>query len=847
MHARGAKDGLPPFLREAQIRALETYWHLRVVKGTPRLLDLCRDLHGKARRDLPNGLGISPAAFERAGFDLDRLLTMVRTDDGFVKEFRLDTLRDALSLECPSYTFALAMGAGKTVLIGAIIASEFVLASEHPDGPFIENALAFAPGIGPLRELIEVPYEHILPPHLLKAFLSRLRLVSATSGDWHIPVIPASSFNIVVIGPEGPRVRRETEGVSRAMPQRLAAAARAEEEKVARIHLQTIASLPRLGIFSVGAHHTCGPALGKELKNVRATVDHLHANAEVVCAVNTTGTPRFQRRPLPEVVVWHGLSDGIRDGILKPVSGNIEVHESGDTQADLFVTRVVEDFFECYGDKRLPGGSPAKLAIHFPRTAELDELRPVIEAKLVSLGHSPPTCLRNTAMATADENGDVSRLNNPDCPHRVVLLVNAGAGEWNCPSLFACALVGEMRTGNNLVLQAATRCLRQAPGNNTKAKIYLSRSNARILGRELGDTYGESISDLRDTRADRKSRRIELRKPSIPPLTVTHTKRAVVRRKEGIDNFRLTRPTAQAVRRMAKTQWLLGDPALRQRAPSIGAEAETSASGDTLDPYMATLELSAVYRLDYWRIYEQLRALYPDREVPLSHMAPLAAQLEKQTCHYDIREEIEERALALVRIEGFERTGERRGSPVYTADIVHPVDKEDLLLSLEDTLPYNRRGFGFHYDPYLFDSAPEMDWFKGMLRHLDERPGNVDDVIFTGGFTDPAKTDFFFEHKGADGGWRHHAPDFVVRRKDGRHLVVDIKADRFASAVREDLERHERGVAALHPEGRKAAALKRWVGLSPDTLRYELIFVSGAGMTDEMMRPSLEFAEGVSR
>lgn len=848
-HARGT-DGFPPYLREAQIRALETYWYLRAVKDTPRILDLYRDLYGDAKDDLLDGLGVSLPAFKRAGFDLDRLVDMVRTDDEFVREFGLDTLREALSLAYPSYILALAMGTGKTVLIGAIVASEFAMALEDSDGPFIKNALVFAPGktiIESLRELAEVPYEHILPPRLHQAFLASMRLVFPADGDKHIPVIPGSFFNIVVTNTEKIRIRKETTKASLVKQLRLLSAVEKAKEEIANARLQTIASLPSLGIFSDEAHHTYGQALGKELKKVRKTVDYLHANTEVVCVVNTTGTPYFQRQPLREVVVWYGLSEGIRDGILKQVSGNIEMHESGDKRSDLFVTHVVEDFFRRYGDTRLPNGSLAKLAIYFPQTADLEELRPVIETKLAALGHSPTVCLRNTTKSTADEKDAFNRLNNPDSPHRVMLLVNIGTEGWNCPSLFACALARELKSSNNFVLQAASRCLRQVPGNDAKAKIYLSLSNARILRRELENTYGESISDLRDTYTDRKSRRIEVRKPLIPPLTVRHTKRVFVRRKEGIDSFRLTRPTAQVVRRMARTQLHLGDPTRRQRALSAGATQEISVPDDTLDPYEAALELSAVYRLRYWSVYLQVRELYPGREIPLSHMAPLAAQLEKQTCHYDIREEIEERAHALVRIEGFEQTGERDGSPVYTAEITYPVDKEHLLLSLADTLPHNRRQFGFHYDPYAFDSQPERDWFTAMLRRLDERPENVEDVLFTGGLTDPAKTDFFVEYKGEDGQWHRYTPDFIVRWKDKRHLIVEIKACRFASAVREDLDRHKRGVGALHPEGRKAVALKRWEELNPDTLKYEMIFVSGSDLTDEQMESPLKFMEDQPR
>jgi len=54
----------------------------------------------------------------------------IRTDDRFVADLKLDTLRETLDLDYASYILALAMGAGKTILIGAIIATEFAMAME---------------------------------------------------------------------------------------------------------------------------------------------------------------------------------------------------------------------------------------------------------------------------------------------------------------------------------------------------------------------------------------------------------------------------------------------------------------------------------------------------------------------------------------------------------------------------------------------------------------------------------------------------------------------------------------------------------------------------------------------
>ncbi len=85
--------------------------------------------------------------------------------------------------------------------------------------------------------------------------------------------------------------------------------------------------------------------------------------------------------------------------------------------------------------------------------------------------------------------------------------------------------------------------------------------------------------------------------------------------------------------------------------------------------------------------------------------------------------------------------------------------------------------FGFHYTPYNFDSNPEMSFFEQMLRDMDENPDEVEDIYFTGALTDPGKTDFSVEYKDGDGRWRRYTPDFVIRRKDGKTLIVEIKRE----------------------------------------------------------------------
>lgn len=838
-------------LRPSQVRALETYWYLRLVEGTPHIFELYRRLFSKTA-DLLNALGVSREAFEQVDYNLDDLWEKIKTDDVFVRNFRLESLRETFTLRYPSYIFALAMGAGKTALIGAIIATEFAMALEYPDGPFVQNALVFAPGktiVESLRELTEIPYNRILPPRFYKPFAASVKLTFTRDGEKDIPVIPRSSFNVVVTNTE--KIRIQKEAIRKSDLGSLFVSEQKQEEaraEIANLRLQKIASLPNLAVFSDEAHHTYGQALGTELKKVRKTVDYLSENTSLICVVNTTGTPYFQRQPLRDVVIWYSLSQGIRDGILKEVAGNIFAFDFDHANAHQFVGYVIEDFFKDYGNVTLPNGAPAKLAFYFPRTDDLEELRPVIEAKLKALGYSPSIVLRNTNESTREEIDAFNRLNDPAAPHRVILLVNKGTEGWNCPSLFACALVRRLRSSNNFVLQAATRCLRQVPGNVVKARIYLSMDNRNTLERELQETYGETIAQLNQTESKYRRTIIHLRKVSPPPLVVKQIMRTVVRKETKADTFSLAEIHEDSLISLKKVTFTVAEQATWSVLKQVSDTIEIAAVPDTIDIYTAAVELATVYRVDLWKVYDELKRLYGSaRELPVTHLPHLARQIEEQTRDYEVHEETVEMALALVKPEGFHKEISAENTEIYTAEISYPVDREHLLLSWETMKSRNKNDFGFHYTPYNFDSNPEKSFFEQMLDHLNLHPDEVEDIYFTGGLTDPKKTDFYVEYRGDDNKWHRYTPDFIIRRKDGKTLIVEIKDARFEVATREDLSREERGEVALTVEGRKVAALKKWEQLNPERLKYHIVFVKGNVVGYDQTKESREFVEGINR
>jgi len=820
-------------LRMPQLRALETYWYLRLCEETQHTFELYRKMYPKGT-ELLDALGLDHPEIKDSVIDeggIEGIISKIKNDDNFTHKFRLEALKESLNLVYPSYIFALAMGAGKTVLIGAIFATEFAMALEYPDGPFVQNALVFAPGktiIESLRQLAETPYDRILPPRLYKPFSASIKLTFTRDGETKIPVISGSYYNVIVTNTEKIRIQKETIRKSDLGP--LFAPEKEEEAKseIANLRLQAIASLPNLAVFSDEAHHTYGQSLDTELKKVRKTVDYLAVNTNVICVINTTGTPYFKRQILRDVVVWYGLSQGISDGILKEVAGNIHAF-SFDDDIEAYLAYIVEDFFKDYEKVSLADGTPAKMAIYFPQTDDVAALRPAIERKLMELGFSPSIILEHH---TAKESkAEFDRFKFRDSPHRLALLVDRGVEGWDVPALFACALARKLKSSNNFVLQATCRCLRQVPNNKVKARVYLSADNRSILDRQLKETYNESVDDLNRTLSRRLKATIKIRKLDIPPLLVKELVRTVARKENASNKINLSRPTDIEVEALLKSTYIVAEQKASQKVlQQVGDTEAIDTEDKTSDLYSAAVELSAIYRLDMWEIYDGLNHLYTsEQEIPDSHLKALAKQIEEQTRNYEIVEETVEKALALVKLDGFEKSVEE-GTEVYTAEISYPVDKENLLQKWEEWKE-KAKDFGFHYTPYNFDSRPEVSFFEQLLDEMNLHPDSIEDIYFTGAMTGPNKTEFSIGYLGEDNLTHHYTPDFIIRRKDGKCLIVEIKRE------------HDRAHPVDGQNGRKAIATRRWADLNPDQLKYQMIFTSTESVAYDQLAEARSFVE----
>ncbi len=811
------------YLRKAQFEALETYWYLRLVEKTPRIFDLYKKYF--QGEDLLNALNIHlteedlrKIAFSNGG-GIETVFNKIKNDDDFVRKYHLEGLRESLFLEYPSYILALAMGAGKTVLIGSIIATEFSMALEYPDGPFVKNALVFAPGktiLGALKEISDIPYEKILPPRLYKSFISTLKITYTRDGEKDIPVIKGSSFNVIVTNTE--KIRLQKQSIPRSLIQLSFQLNQLKEDEakelVARQRLLTITSLKNLAIFADEGDLLFGQQLGKELKRVRATVNYINEESQVIVVVNTTGTPYYKRQILKDVVYWYGLSQGIKDGILKEVKGNIVAYP--DVSQKYFLEDVISDFFKHYKNVKIYDGSPAKIAIYFPKIEDLREAKQIIEEVLIKHNIDPSIILEvhNESPEDIKDLFD-NRINDPKVPYRVFLLVNKGTRGWNCPSLFATALARKLTSSNNFVLQAASRCLRQVPGNKIKAKIYLSKDVVPILDSQLKETYGESLEELNRTPREFIKERIVLRKTEIPPVVLKKKiKRVVPIDLKFKPQIKIEKPKINLEE--IKRDILTPDEFNRKKVLVTIAQEKIEIEPDYIDIYNLAVDIADNYRLPLMDIYSKLKELYPNGEILEPEAIEIKKQIENQVRNYKIIEEVIEQALALIKKQGFdeEKEGEKT---IYVTEIIFHKDRaEKLLLKYEDFIKRYKQKylpFGFHYSPYNFDSLPEKEFFENIIRELNEDPDEVEDIYFTGAISDPNKTDFFFEYKDKNGKWHTYTPDFLIRKKNGKMLIIEIKGEPFKD---EQKEKEMRQVEKLNPEKLKYEIL--------ETTRDELSF-----------------------
>ena len=831
------EDGKLRFLREPQFRAMEVYWYLRIIQKTPDFISLYKTMFPK-RSEFLQALNIDKKEeIKQMIFDDEDYLKRIKTDDEFVKRNNLESFKESLDLTYPSYILALAMGAGKTILIGSIIATEFAMSIEYPDANFMKNALVFAPGttiIESLKEIADIPFNKVLPPRLNRPFMANIKLTYTKSGEKDIPVEQGGNYNLVVTNTEKIMLRKVRKSATQTQLEF------EEKEKQEQLHanlrLQKIASLPNLGIFSDEAHHTYGQKLGEDLKRVRSTINYLHEKKEIICVVNTTGTPYFKKQTLKDVIFWYGIAEGIQDNILKSLENGIRSYsikkESENIQE--MIEDIVQHFWDKYGVIKTVDGCNSKIAFYFPTEEALLNGRPHIETALVKVGQPTTIILKNTQTSTKQEIDAFNALNDPKAIHRVILLVGKGTEGWNCPSLFATALIRKLTGANNFLLQASTRCLRQIANNKLNATIYLDGNNVATLDNELQETYGSSLRELNEKKAEMVTQRLFILKTEIPKLLVKKIIQKVVQTYTDLKAITFEIPKDTEQEKISITTY---NPNIVSESKVLYQSAEGSKTieiNDFIDIYTASMLIAENYYLDNIDVLVKLKNLYVD-EIPTHHLIKLFEQVESQICNYTITTEEVEEALAIIRLNNFDGESNFKTDDegrLYT-EIRYTKGNDVNFLGKEKT-ENNTNDFGFHYTPYNFDSSPEKDFYINLLNMINEKPEDVEDIYFTGALTDPNKTDFYFEYKGNDNQFHNYFPDFVIRKKakgkkESKFYIVEIKAE------------NERDDSIVGEKGMKKLKMDELEKINKNRFKYEIVFVPSSTVPSDKYTNVKEF------
>ena len=820
------------YLREPQFQSLELYWFLRLVQKTPHIVDLYKHYYSDDKRDFFDALGIPINPTELQWIpDVDTVIEKIKNNPEFVRQKQIDPVHEAVTLPYPSYIFALAMGTGKTVLIGAIIATEFAMALRYSEGNFMKNALVFAPGttiIESLREISDIPFERILPPSLHRDFLANLKITYPQTGAPDIQVQAASAYNVIVTNTEKIALRANIK--KRSNQTELEFEKKKDQAELeANLRLQKITSLPNLGVFSDEAHHTYGNKMDKELKRMRETVNYIKEKKGVIAVINTTGTPYYKRQMLREVVAWYSLGEGIKDNILKSLRRGIVHYDIGSGSEEEIIRNVIGLFFENYGDVALPDGAKAKIAFYFKTQEHLEASKEHIERALAEIGESSTLILVNTQHSSQAEVDEFNRLNDPDNQKRILLLIGKGVEGWNCPSLFACALIKEQTTSSNFVLQASTRCLRQVEGNTQPAKIFLDTKNRSVLDKELEENFGTTLGRLSGHAAETEEVEIRIRKTELPKLEISRLVSRVVRNEHVSTEIQLQVPTD--VKEPSPIVRYLLTPNFTRRgstSPLTGIEEtdKIEVANRTTDCYTLARRLTTNYHLPLMQTLKKLKRLYPEGKIPNGHLYPLYQQVESQLQNYKVIEEEISDVLALIH------THDDEGNPVFEQDTdgtyIHRlrIQKSNAERMIRDHLLFDEKDLpdehdvSFHYMPYNFDSVPERRFFQTILETLNLSVAEVEIFLFTGGLTDPKKTDFHFEYKGIDDNYHRYFPDFVIVKNTGEFYIVEVKSER---------DRNNPTVEA------KRKAVERLEQLQSNTrFKYHVIYTDNAFLQENL-------------
>lgn len=724
----------------------------------------------------------------------------------------------------PNYIFALTMGLGKTILMATCIFYEFLLANKFgKDTKYCRNALVFAPDktvLQSLREIQTFDLAQVVPPEYANFLRTNLKFHFLDDTASTIGAQDGSSFNIIISNTQKIILKRkqaqptatdklfaEKTGTLSEVYGDLyemlgADAPETDADLAVNARFQRIARLPQLGIYVDEAHHSMGASLEKDLGQanqssaLRTTIDELAKALEarktsVVGCYNFTGTPYVKDRIMPEVVYAYGLKAAIDNKYLKQPEF---LTYTGNIKSEDFVREVITSFWNDVGETRHEGMLP-KLALFAATIDDLqNDLRPAIEKVLDELGIPTSRILVNVGDEKLTTNEDIrefNRLDTPESEKQFILLVGKGGEGWNCRSLFGVALYRKPKS-RIFVLQSTMRCLRSIGPEQETGFIYLSRENQDILDDELQQNFRVTTDEIGPKKTDTSST-VEI--TAVPPPVIIKMKRhqelyrtvkkdtpepvAVDLSDHAMEQFRVTLERRTHLRDRPTSVEDITDRQSHKTYSRLTLVGELARhfSGDGISPFDIEEALEDIdggldALVDAVNKYNDV--IYDILVPRLFH-----AFFEVEKFQRSVDEEVE-------LIRGYNASSNKL--PTFT------MKAQEHLVARRDYPEFDGlRAKSFHLDAYCFDSNPEVDFFKRVLKD-----GKTEKIYFTGMLVHgQSGFQVYYIHPESHTVCSYH-PDFLVYRDDGKAHLIEIKAnwkkeDPVVLAKREAAERLAEG------------------------------------------------------
>ena len=790
------------YLRTPQFEALEMYVFLKEFCENRKLWEIFEQWHNK------NGKfeGRANAGIDAKG--QSSLFDVTEEGQDETKGYFAQIFEriKAMNQEYPNYIFALTMGLGKTVLMATSIFYEFLLANKYPKDPlYCHNAIIFVPDKTVRQSVIDdvqhLDKSKVVPQEYLSWLDAHLKFHFLDDHATYLSTLDGSDYNIIISNTQKIILKQEHKrktaaqtlfgeetGKYTALSLRsrfaaIAAEAGLEniEEDIQLIHNHRFAKLSRmkqLGIYVDEAHHVFGSKLSEDLMttskatSLRVTINELAANlalagTRVVGCYNYTGTPYVENRLLPEVVYSYGLRDAIDHAYLKKVTPYAMENIRDNTQ--VFCHFAISDFWTQCGENRVEGLLP-KMAFYATTIEEaINELRPAIEKELVNLGIPTSKILVNVGdrnITTNDDEREFNRLDTAGSDKQFIILVGKGKEGWNCRSLFAVAMYRKAKS-TVFVLQSTMRCLRQIGDYQRTAYLYFSQENLEILDSELEKNFHITLDEMKSAGENKNIAEVRLVPPSVKVQVRKVRKLFQMQRKKLVEHVDLELETVDLEKyRITITQRSIYDlnkiTGRRKDLSEIKEQRKYSVYTLVAEIarylQMSPLEIKSILKTATESVEKICERVNEHNELLYDEVIP---RLFKEL--FDIQEFEHKEQVSLELVKDPKKSGN---------DCYHVKYKDGLLVSLlsEDFAAY--RDKSFNVDNYCFDSQPELDMFHTLLE--DER---IRKVWFTGMLT-TGQTEFIINYIDPESNTvRSYYPDFLIQKKDGSYLIVEVKGD----------------------------------------------------------------------